>query len=264
MMLHFISGLPRAGSTLLSALLRQNPAFHAGIQSPLAEIVSRTTQAMSSAESGVFLTDKQRERILVALLQECYAHLGERAVVFDSHRYWCGLLPLIATILPESKIICCLRNPAWILDSIERLVQRNPLRTSKIFNFETGTVYSRVDQLMTKTLVGPSIQSLRQAWFGSHANRIIGIQYESLVRRPSEIMRRLYEALGQEHFPHDFDKVEYDEASFDDRLGLPGMHRVSGPIVFKQRETILPPELFAKHDYEFWNKGPNPAAIRIL
>jgi sulfotransferase len=28
--LHFISGLPRSGSTLLAALLRQNPFLHAG------------------------------------------------------------------------------------------------------------------------------------------------------------------------------------------------------------------------------------------
>lgn len=32
---HFISGLPRSGSTLLSALLLQNPRFHAGISSPV-------------------------------------------------------------------------------------------------------------------------------------------------------------------------------------------------------------------------------------
>ena len=32
---HFITGLPRAGSTLLSALLLQNPRFHAGMTSPV-------------------------------------------------------------------------------------------------------------------------------------------------------------------------------------------------------------------------------------
>ena len=31
---HFISGLPRSGSTLLSAILLQNPRFHAGMSSP--------------------------------------------------------------------------------------------------------------------------------------------------------------------------------------------------------------------------------------
>ena len=33
--IHFISGLPRAGSTLLAALLRQNPRFSAGMTSPV-------------------------------------------------------------------------------------------------------------------------------------------------------------------------------------------------------------------------------------
>ncbi len=33
--LHFISGLPRSGSTLLAALLRQNPRFSAGMSSPV-------------------------------------------------------------------------------------------------------------------------------------------------------------------------------------------------------------------------------------
>ena len=34
--IHFISGLPRSGSTLLAALLRQNPRFQAGMSGPLA------------------------------------------------------------------------------------------------------------------------------------------------------------------------------------------------------------------------------------
>jgi hypothetical protein len=35
---HFISGLPRAGSTLTAAILRQNPRFHAGMSSPVASL----------------------------------------------------------------------------------------------------------------------------------------------------------------------------------------------------------------------------------
>ncbi|HEX8778946.1 MAG TPA: sulfotransferase, partial [Rhodanobacter sp.] len=36
---HFISGLPRSGSTLLAAILKQNPRFRAGMTSPLADIM---------------------------------------------------------------------------------------------------------------------------------------------------------------------------------------------------------------------------------
>jgi hypothetical protein len=37
--IHFISGLPRSGSTLLSALLRQNRRFHASMTSPVGSLV---------------------------------------------------------------------------------------------------------------------------------------------------------------------------------------------------------------------------------
>ena len=33
--IHFISGLPRWGSTLLAAILRLNPRLHAGMTSPV-------------------------------------------------------------------------------------------------------------------------------------------------------------------------------------------------------------------------------------
>ena len=36
--IHFISGLPRSGSTLLAALLRQNPRFHSGMTSPVGSL----------------------------------------------------------------------------------------------------------------------------------------------------------------------------------------------------------------------------------
>lgn len=38
--LHFLSGLPRSGSTLLADILAQNPAVHAGMSSPLLGLVS--------------------------------------------------------------------------------------------------------------------------------------------------------------------------------------------------------------------------------
>ncbi|MEH1864722.1 MAG: hypothetical protein V7K69_06870 [Nostoc sp.] len=45
--MHFISGLPRSGSTLLGALLRQNPWFHASMTSPVGGMVNPMLEAMS-------------------------------------------------------------------------------------------------------------------------------------------------------------------------------------------------------------------------
>ena len=45
-MFHFISGLPRSGSTLLAGILRQNPRFHAHIESPVGRMVTELHRSM--------------------------------------------------------------------------------------------------------------------------------------------------------------------------------------------------------------------------
>ena len=63
--IHFISGLPRAGSTLLSAILRQNPRFRAGMTGPVGSLVDAMLRNMSmSNETSIFITDAQRRALL--------------------------------------------------------------------------------------------------------------------------------------------------------------------------------------------------------
>ena len=67
--IHVISGLPRSGSTLLAAILRQNPALYANITSPVGAMVSSLLGDMSAGnESAVFFTEAQREAVLLGLV----------------------------------------------------------------------------------------------------------------------------------------------------------------------------------------------------
>ena len=49
--IHFISGLPRSGSTLLAAILRQNPDFHAAMTSPVGALFSAMLRQMSAEQA---------------------------------------------------------------------------------------------------------------------------------------------------------------------------------------------------------------------
>jgi len=63
--IHFISGLPRSGSTLLAGILRQNPRFHAGMTSPVGSMYMALETAMSRRnEAAVFIDDAQRRAVL--------------------------------------------------------------------------------------------------------------------------------------------------------------------------------------------------------
>jgi sulfotransferase len=235
--IHFISGLPGSGSTLLAAILRQNPAFHASISGPVADLVGNLVRSMGFGEFAMFRTDAQRQRILRAVVESYYADLPESRIIFDTNRSWCNMLPALAGLFPAARVICMLRSPAWILDSIERLVQNNPYQASKMFGQDGWqNVYTRVDAVFKGSFLGQSLNGLRQAWFGEHASRLIGVRYDSLAEHPSQVIARLYELLGESPFEHDFEQVEFEAPEFDARLNMPGLHKVTARVEPKKRE----------------------------
>lgn len=64
--IHFISGLPRSGSTLLAAILRQNPRLHASISGPVFSITRSLLGALSyHNEFATSIDDGQRRRIIL-------------------------------------------------------------------------------------------------------------------------------------------------------------------------------------------------------
>ncbi|MCY1357564.1 Sulfotransferase family protein [compost metagenome] len=155
---HFISGLPRSGSTLLSAILLQNPRFHAGMTSPVGSLFSGVLEQCSAgSEFGAVIDTDMRRRLLRGLFDSFYADKADKSVVFDTNRLWSSRLPAISDLFPKAKVIACVRNVAWVMDSIERLYRANPYENTKLFGdaVERNTVYSRCETLAQRNrLVG--------------------------------------------------------------------------------------------------------------
>jgi len=254
--IHFISGLPRSGSTLLAAILRQNPRFHAGMSSPVGSLFMALQGAMSRRnEAAVFIDEPQKRELLKGLFDNYYHAIHPTKVVFDTNRAWCSKLPTLVKLFPESKVVCCVRHVPWIMDSIERLIRENAFELSGIFGFESlNTVYTRVNRLATSDgLVGFAIDALREAFWGEHANRLILFGYEALAKTPEDALKRLYDFLNEPWFAHDFDNVEYEANDFDLALGTPNLHKVRRKVQWIERSTVLPPDLFNRFANDaFW------------
>ncbi len=266
--IHFISGLPRSGSTLLAALLRQNPRFHAGMSGPLAGMFGALLAEMSARnEFSVFIDDAKRERIVHALFDQFYADC-DAEVIFDTSRAWCARMPAIAHLFPNARVIACVRHLPWIVDSLERLVQRNIFSPSSIFGFSPGgTVYTRANAVANSDgLVGFAYDALKQACFGAQADRLLLVQYETLVSHPARALRVIYEFIAEAPFEHDFEHVDYDVTEFDKRAGTPGLHTVRGRVHAEPRQTLLPPDLFQRFANDaFWHDPKRlPEGLRVV
>jgi sulfotransferase len=266
--IHFISGLPRSGSTLLAALLRQNPRFEAGMSGPLAGLFGALVGEMSGRnEFSVFITDHQRERILRGLFDDFYAERTAE-VIFDTNRAWCGSMPAIARLFPDAKVIACVRELPWVVDSIERLIQRNVFSPSSIFNYSAGgTVYTRAQQVVTPDgMVGAPYDALKQACYGAQRNSLLLLQYETLTTDPAKAMQAIYAFIGEPAFEHDFDHVDYDVTEFDQRAGTPGLHTVRPTVKAEPRETLLPPDLFRRFVRDAFWRDPQriPPGLHVV
>ena len=268
--IHFISGLPRSGSTLLAALLRQNPSLHAGMTSPVGSLFTAMLRELSQGnETAVFVDNDQRETLLRGLFDGYYHKLHPVQVVFDTNRLWTSKMPAITALFPAAKVICCVRHVPWILDSIERLIRRNSFELSKIFNFEPGgTVYSRVEGLGGGTgMVGFAWNALREAWFGEQADRLLLVTYETLTQTPQIALDAIYDFTGLPRFTHDVEQVEFNAADeFDARLGTPGLHSVGATVRPSIRSTLLPPDLFRRFEPDsFWrDPAQNTNGVKVV
>jgi sulfotransferase len=249
---------------MLAAILRQNPRFHASVSTPLADLTANLIRAMSEHEGAALISSEQREQMARALVDAYYSGMAEK-VVFDTSRRWCAMLPLAAMLFPGARVICCLRSPSWIIDSVERAIQRNPLLAPRMFGHEITTVYQRTEKMIKDSMIAGSMGALRQAWFSEHASRLIAVRYDSLCRDPGAVIDALYRELGEPRFAHDFENLDYDAPEFDASLGVPGFHRVFGSVMAEKRDTILPSDIFNQYNEEFWESPEeNPRNVTIL
>jgi len=239
---NFISGLPRAGSTLLAAILRQNPRFHAGMTSPVGTLMAGMLhQFAAGTEFGSTITQEQRRRLVRGLFDSYYADQADKAVVFDTNRMWSAKMPALMDQFPQAKVIACVRNVAWIMDSLERRYRANPYELTRLFNDDTerNTVYSRVDTLAQRNrLVGYPWAALKEAFYGEHADKLLIVDYDLLAQAPQKVIPLVYQFLGEEQYDHDFSNVHYDAPEFDAPLGVHGLHKVRPQVGLQERTTI--------------------------
>lgn len=258
---HFISGLPRSGSTLLSAILKQNPKFTAGISDPLQGYlhnILQTTGTAAGMEAAVPL--EKRRDLMKGLFDSFYKDATE--VCFNTNRGWSADTGLLKDLWPDFKMIVCLREIPWILDSFEVLHTKNPQTIKPLYHHQDlGNVYDRSHMLMggmpnfAGYVAGP-LANVKHSMYCSERRQILYLEYETLVKSPESAMRQVYDFLGEDWWPHDFSNVEDQYDEFDQQAKIVGLHTVRKKVEWRPRRSVLPDELWRQYGpLTYWREG---------
>ena len=257
---HFISGLPRSGSTLLSGILKQNPEFYADIASPVEALTANSIDVMTSADNNLTITEDQRKNLMYGLFDGYYRHI-DKSIIFDSCRDWTKKTNFLKALFPHTKILCTVRDIVSILNSFEIIASKNSFYISTLNRYNKN-VFVHCDYMMNKTdgIIADSWTKLREGC-AMNPEMIMLIDYENLCKTPEKTMRKVYDFLERPYYSHDFENVEYSNENFDKFCNLKDLHTVKRKVEYNPPRCILPPEIVQKYNemnMEFWKSGYNP------
>ncbi|WP_404309463.1 sulfotransferase family protein [Neorhodopirellula lusitana] len=248
----FNAGLPRSGSTLLSAILNQNPSIHAAVSSPVCSLM-RGTESILEGDDATACSKPGVHQRLVSEIPETYYSDRAEPVIVDKSRDWLGSIDLIKRhITSAPKIICTVRHPVEIVASFIEVIERSSavsqidqaLIAAKI----APTTRTRCDALLCRIgPVGISLSSLEKALTAGNGEFIHFIDYDNLIDAPVAEMRSLYGFLGLDPFSHDFDNIAVSAPSNDaEAYGIVGLHTIRRSLGKRLRNAgdVLPSKVF--------------------
>ena len=271
---YFMAGLPRAGSTLLSTLLNQNPKIYSGPSSPvLGAMYSAHDNFMGNELYTGYPKPDSVNKIIGSIIDNWYYDI-EKPIIIDKNRAWCARVPFIeGYIQQEAKIIVPVRRLDEILTSILTMVKRNPFQEGQPrINFvDEYLVKANIpinDENRCQHLLNPDgiiWESLNATKLGveeGHSDKFHYVDYNDLVNDPQRELDKIYTFLGEESFEHSFNGLSNQHREDDlTTYGLSDMHEVHSKLekTSSDPSEVLPSSIIElynsnKENLEFWKE----------
>lgn len=245
-----VTGLPRAGSTLMCQLLAQHPEVHCdGQSSPLCNtllgirrMVSDDTFFLSQLDNGFESSYGHLLSAMQGFLRGWHHDHHRKKAVVDKNRAWLHAIELLLHIEPEARLIVCLRELGQIYGSIEAQHQRT-LLLDFIDHLADYDRFGRADVLFAKDkAIGAPLISLHAVLDLPKPvqERLYFVRFEDLVEQPVACMSHLYAWLGLS--PHEInpEKLKIGVQESDSHYHMKYPHRQSSRIVKPSRHEISP------------------------
>ena len=244
-----VTGLPRAGSTLLCQLLAQHPEIHCdGHSSPLCNMLLGIRRMVSDDQFFLSQLDDSFDSAYARLTGAMQGFLrgwsedhGKKAVV-DKNRAWLHAIEMLLKLAPEARLIVCLRELGQIYGSIESQHQKTIL-VDFIDHLADYDRFGRADALFAKDKsIGAPMISLHavQDLPDSVKQRLYFLRFEDLMANPAGCMSHLYDWLGLSAFTIDPQNLQTGIQESDSHYRMKYLHRQSTRIVQPGQHEVPP------------------------
>lgn len=245
----FMAGLPRSGSTLLSAILNQNPNIYVTPSADTSFLILslyKTFQVSESYHSG--FAPEGYQNIMARLPEAFYEHI-DKPYIIDKNRNW-GTpenIEIAELFSDKVKIICPVRPILEILASFINLAEKNPdnFIDKFVVNYPVSQFRpkndARCDAMMAANHhIETNILSLASSFNPRHQGKFHFVAYADLISKPEKVIKAIYDFLEIPKFEHAFENLKWPLMLNESKVfGIPNMHKIRSKIDASKTDTSI-------------------------
>jgi len=235
-----LSGLPRTGSTLLSAILSQNPEIHT-------EGNSAVCQLMWDMQGSIYGTCNEQlaasNRLdtgigLIKNIPNIYYKDITASTVIDKCRSWTlpdNMAMLNKYFQHKPKVLVLERPLIEIVRSFVALRQANKYQGDP----EEGLLDTWSEPIMR------SYEGVK--WAKANNNgEFLFVQYDDLLHNTKGVIEKIYKFCELESFKHDFNNIVNKHPENDEVYGMLGQHDIRPTINKRDLDVVLTEAIIKK------------------
>jgi sulfotransferase len=243
---YYLCGLPRAGNTLFSSIMNQNPKVSVTANSMVADIFIGAEMLKKTDIYANYPDGQSLDNITKNIIPNYYSHWKADCII--DRTIW-GLpshFEVLKKYAPNKiKIIVLVRDLKEILASFIKFSYSSK---DNFIAREGGTIQERCDDIMKN---GGELHRWIQAVYNltrpENKEYMHLIEYDDLVNNTKEEIDKVYDYLDIESFEHrftDLNQLENNGIKYDDSVIGEGLHKV-------KEDNI------SKSDYDMWEYLPS-------
>ena len=229
-----MGGLPRSGSTVLSAILNQNKKVHVSTTSDVPEMIMDILK-----NTGQVLNLNAQDLMYQHLCNKYENHNYE--FIIDKSRGWNGIFHEIIKREENPRMIAPIRPLKEDVAYAMRLFEKNP--QNRFSQFAEGQDRDQKAMTFYELYCKSNFEHLRQL-IETYPDNVCVVEFNDLMHRPNKVLGDVYKfcsfPLGDHHDLNNIKPREYeDDAVWD----IGGLHTVKSKIV---PPTYTPENYFGK------------------
>ncbi len=241
---YFLSGMPRAGNTILSCILNQNKKIGVSGNSLVSEILFKLDSWKDTDVAYKnFPDEKSYDSVMESIISSYYSKWNVDYVIDRSAWGTPANFSLLQKYCPnEIKIVCLVRNTLDIFKSWVDWSDKNP---NNFINRNTnnGTVEQKFEFIFN-----PHGQLVQQILSINTLNKIdpqnnihILIDYDDFVNNPQKEVERIYDFLNIPHYSHNYKKIKQlniNGVEYSDNFLGNNLHKIDTKGIRKRKYKV--------------------------